>query len=358
MENLDTKQKIYAVARNLFYEQGYYKTSLQSISKKLEISHSVIFHYFENKRDILVNIISDYHKTADGIVADLIKDMSILETQVFMLKFSMMPLIRDRKLFRLFYDSIQENVTVDIFSKSMTETMERIYRYSTLEYDETDKILLYNSFVGISKEFLTGLYKGSLPLTENTIDRYVIYFMKLFFNASEGEVLSVIIKTGKLMKIFKYENMSFSKLQDNVSNAITNKAGISYFDHFQSDFITNVIFDDQGNQNSPEFDSCNKIVVLTKQIKLSHYLDLDDISVKLQDFHNKSAELYDFVIKEIPTLQLLPVTHMKKSDAVHFQFKDFTDYNIDVLKTLEHMNIEYHVNSEKLTLVLFFAYIL
>ncbi len=44
----ETRDRLIAVAKDLFYEQGFKKTSVRQICKEVNINHSLIYYYFKN----------------------------------------------------------------------------------------------------------------------------------------------------------------------------------------------------------------------------------------------------------------------------------------------------------------------
>ena len=59
MSNKDTRKKLIRVARDLFHHKGYSETSIRDIGSRAGISSSIIYHYFKNKEDILLEVISN-----------------------------------------------------------------------------------------------------------------------------------------------------------------------------------------------------------------------------------------------------------------------------------------------------------
>src|SRR5215468_6690960 len=49
----DTRQRIQAVALELFAEQGYDKTSLREIAERLDVTKAALYYHFKSKEDIV-----------------------------------------------------------------------------------------------------------------------------------------------------------------------------------------------------------------------------------------------------------------------------------------------------------------
>ncbi len=57
-----TREKILAVALELFTERGYDKTSLRDIAERLGITKAALYYYFERKQDILLELHLQLHE--------------------------------------------------------------------------------------------------------------------------------------------------------------------------------------------------------------------------------------------------------------------------------------------------------
>ncbi|MDH5606645.1 MAG: TetR/AcrR family transcriptional regulator [Anaerolineae bacterium] len=60
----ERRTEIVAAARDLFYEQGYEKTTMRHVMDKLDIAKGTIYHYFSSKEDLLEAVVNE---TVDGI---------------------------------------------------------------------------------------------------------------------------------------------------------------------------------------------------------------------------------------------------------------------------------------------------
>jgi len=58
-----TKQKILDAARHCFGEQGYKRTSNRMIADRARLTTGTIYHYFENKRDLFLEVHKSTQKT-------------------------------------------------------------------------------------------------------------------------------------------------------------------------------------------------------------------------------------------------------------------------------------------------------
>lgn len=66
-----TRERILAVAQELFTRQGYDKTSLRDIAERLEITKAALYYYFPRKEDILVELHLRLQTLGETIIAEL-----------------------------------------------------------------------------------------------------------------------------------------------------------------------------------------------------------------------------------------------------------------------------------------------
>lgn len=57
---LETKQKIYLTAKQLFYEYGFIKTTLAEIAKESETNKAMVAYYFKNKNNLALEVYNEY----------------------------------------------------------------------------------------------------------------------------------------------------------------------------------------------------------------------------------------------------------------------------------------------------------
>jgi AcrR family transcriptional regulator len=77
----DTREKIQAVALELFAEHGYEKTSLREIAERLDVTKAALYYHFNTKEDIVVSLFDDLIADMDDILAWLREQPPTLETR-------------------------------------------------------------------------------------------------------------------------------------------------------------------------------------------------------------------------------------------------------------------------------------
>lgn len=56
---LERKQQILDAALNIFAKNGYYKASISQIAKEASISKGLLYNYFQNKEELLIEVMSN-----------------------------------------------------------------------------------------------------------------------------------------------------------------------------------------------------------------------------------------------------------------------------------------------------------
>ena len=77
----DTREKIQAVALELFAEHGYEKTSLREIAERLDVTKAALYYHFNTKEDIVVSLFDRLLADMDEIIAWLHEQPRTLETR-------------------------------------------------------------------------------------------------------------------------------------------------------------------------------------------------------------------------------------------------------------------------------------
>lgn len=102
-----TREKIQAVALELFAEHGYDKTSLREIAERLDVSKAALYYHFSTKEDIAVSLFDGLLAGMDEIIAWLRDQPSTLETrQEAIRRYARLARERPPGLRRLVQDSV------------------------------------------------------------------------------------------------------------------------------------------------------------------------------------------------------------------------------------------------------------
>jgi AcrR family transcriptional regulator len=64
-----TRERIQAIALELFAEQGYEKTSLREIAERLGVTKAALYYHFKSKEDIVGSFVEDYRAELEQVIA-------------------------------------------------------------------------------------------------------------------------------------------------------------------------------------------------------------------------------------------------------------------------------------------------
>jgi AcrR family transcriptional regulator len=76
-----TRERIQAVAVELFAEHGYDKTSLREIAERLDVTKAALYYHFNTKEDIVVSLFEDFIAGIDEIIEWATNQPRTLETR-------------------------------------------------------------------------------------------------------------------------------------------------------------------------------------------------------------------------------------------------------------------------------------
>ncbi|MFI5487428.1 TetR/AcrR family transcriptional regulator [Micromonospora echinaurantiaca] len=76
-----TRERIKAVALELFTEQGYEKTSLREIAERLDVTKAALYYHFKSKDEIVTSFVEDRLELIDELIAWAEAQPATLETR-------------------------------------------------------------------------------------------------------------------------------------------------------------------------------------------------------------------------------------------------------------------------------------
>ena len=128
----DTREKIRAVALELFAEQGYEKTSLREIAERLGVTKAALYYHFKSKEDIVASLFHDVQQEVEKIIAWGEGQPRSLETRRELIRrYAAMTRDHGSALIRF----MQDNQTAVQDLKAADEVRERFLRLAQLVTD-------------------------------------------------------------------------------------------------------------------------------------------------------------------------------------------------------------------------------
>jgi AcrR family transcriptional regulator len=128
----DTREKIRAVALELFAEQGYDKTSLREIAERLGVTKAALYYHFKSKEDIVASLFEDVQQEIEKIIAwgEGQPQTAEIRREIIM-RYAVMTRERGSGMIRF----MQDNHTAVQEIKSVDEMRERFLRLARLVTD-------------------------------------------------------------------------------------------------------------------------------------------------------------------------------------------------------------------------------
>lgn len=74
--SIEKKNRIVRAGFELFSQVGYYNTNTAEIAKRAGVSTGIVYGYFKDKRDILLDVLEIYVNTAFAPIMDMIESLS------------------------------------------------------------------------------------------------------------------------------------------------------------------------------------------------------------------------------------------------------------------------------------------
>lgn len=81
-----TRERIQAIALDLFAEQGYEKTSLREIADRLGVTKAALYYHFKTKDDIVRSALEDFMSSVDDLIEWGTSQPATLETRKELLR--------------------------------------------------------------------------------------------------------------------------------------------------------------------------------------------------------------------------------------------------------------------------------
>ena len=123
-----TRNKIYQVAKGLFYEKGIKDTSYNDICSAAEVNKGLIPYYFKSKNNIAELVLNDFIKSMEEAVGEHWRDASIshamLDTLIELMQFRLFA--RDERVCRFYHEIMSESFVFERATKDVqTYVMQR-----------------------------------------------------------------------------------------------------------------------------------------------------------------------------------------------------------------------------------------
>ncbi len=165
--SIKLKSSISNAARDLFIAQGYKMTTVRQIIKRAEIQTGTLYHFFKDKEDILLQIVTDTYeeamKIADGLVgqrADPVKKYATI------CALELKAVEKYIQIAELYYESYSSWRITKVMTDYNVQRNRFFFSQYTPEFSEMDYYLKTLAIRGMRFNFITErIFSGSLAFT-------------------------------------------------------------------------------------------------------------------------------------------------------------------------------------------------
>ncbi|QSX08370.1 TetR/AcrR family transcriptional regulator [Alkalibacter rhizosphaerae] len=164
-KGFETKENIIRVAKEMFYEMGYTKSTVQKIADNASIPLGLIPYYFKTKDNIVLEINSKFYLLIHEFVNNRlnVKKNSYLKLYIVTAIYYEI-ILTDTHNRKFFYEVLRNKSNF----RSLSFSVERIYKMIAkefeLEFDQTDIDCLMISEFGARRELLLNYCEGHLDV--------------------------------------------------------------------------------------------------------------------------------------------------------------------------------------------------
>ena len=198
--NPETKGAIYAAAKQLFYNNGYLKTSVREIAKEAGVSPALILYYYGSKEGLAKEIAYSETDAIWEIIGRQMADVQLAPgVKLFVYnRLIWYHMIENHGFAEFYSELLMDTCLVDEQSrlyKEMCEETIKAYRLALTE----EKMKLYNLIMnGASRNYLIQRKNGTINISYEEFSDTVV--CNYFFNIGlSDKQITEIIKNGLLV---------------------------------------------------------------------------------------------------------------------------------------------------------------
>lgn len=185
--SIETKRKIVNAGYTLFAKNGFFKTNTAQIAKEAQVSTGIVYGYFQDKKDILKEVINEYVVKVYDPVFLLLDNMDKKED---IEKLINNILVLAEKLHKNSSDIHRELESVAQSDEEINKTFVSLQDEVTLRFVEKLKALNYKNITNenihlamnlIESYVHEAVYDKHLYINYNKLKERVVYLIKSLF---------------------------------------------------------------------------------------------------------------------------------------------------------------------------------
>lgn len=193
------RKEIIDVAKNLFIEQGFDKTSVTQIARSAEVAKGLVYYYFETKEDVLDSVIESLclehvgvlKKRMEEVEGDFYAQLLVL-VDIYAdlhpyLRYKDLKDFNDTRLIAEFHARYLEGIHDELFALTRKG---RLLGHFELEYPEEMVVMALEGIYGLSRiqlptrKMVATLVEQTLNLPKDSLAKKSLVYLR---NYSEKE---------------------------------------------------------------------------------------------------------------------------------------------------------------------------
>lgn len=166
-----SKERILEIARQKFFTDGFFKTSIDELARDYHISKKTIYKHFKSKDELLASVIKDFtSKITNSIIEIMDTDKNSIEKLIDVLN-----LIQNsmKQLSLKYIDDIQKHKPKlwNYIEKFRKENLEKIVHQTIMEgmkeglFEDVDPVIVFRIFYGAVRNVLVPEFLINNPIS-------------------------------------------------------------------------------------------------------------------------------------------------------------------------------------------------
>jgi AcrR family transcriptional regulator len=169
-----TKEKLYEVAHEVFYEYGYYKASMNELSQRAGIKQSVFYYHYKNKSVLAKQLYASFGKAhSTAIMEEILKKQytnNIVIMNCVCSALLLMNSVENPQVGRFWAEMYTDNLTTDItFSRHFHELM---FKKRKKKFDKNDFEFFLINAASINCGLILAFLDKRLQVDSQQLARY------------------------------------------------------------------------------------------------------------------------------------------------------------------------------------------
>lgn len=199
-----TRARILNCAKELYYENGFDKTTIQAIADKAGSTLGSMTYHFSTKADFVDTLFSDYHGAIEqtiDTVAPRMKHSDFIRKQIFVLYIYYHNIFVDPQITQ-FYHEILKN---DEYYQVVRGQMDYIFKQELSHLGHTICTASIISDRGAHQACLNAYCSGELDMTVDGITTFAILYTTRCLRVSDEEARKDIKDARRFLKTYGHE---------------------------------------------------------------------------------------------------------------------------------------------------------